>query len=422
MKKILVVGLLSFAFLSYGQRKELRQAEKLLDQSFYNEALNVLSQIESMIDGVDQKYQAHYYYLEGWALKGDSKFNESVASLKKAIEIDNKIKLNKYAEESSFLIEQVEADLVNSAVADNKKEDYKSASKKLYDAYLINPDKENNIHYLYYAASSAVNAKEYDLSLEYYLFLKNMGYTGITSEFFVTPVESGIEEKVTETEYNLFKSSKDYTNPRIGKTESRLQEIVKNIALIHVQNGEDDLAISAIKEAREINPEDVNLLLSEADLYIKLGDKLKFKELMQEAITKDPNNAILYYNLGVINGDQGKFEDAMTYYKKALELDNSYAPTYLNIVGLILEGESGLVEKMNAIVTSNKRSDQAIYDALELERENLYNDCLPYLEKLIEIDPKNIEALKTAKNIYYTVGENEKFKLMNARIQDLENQ
>ena len=422
MKKILVVGLLSFAFLSYGQRKELRQAEKLLDQSFYNEALNVLSQIESMIDGVDQKYQAHYYYLEGWALKGDSKFNESVASLKKAIEIDNKIKLNKYAEESSFLIEQVEADLVNSAVADNKKEDYKSASKKLYDAYLINPDKENNIHYLYYAASSAVNAKEYDISLEYYLFLKNMGYTGITSEFFVTPVESEIEEKVTETEYNLFKSSKDYTNPRIGKTESRLPEIVKNIALIYVQKGEVDLAISAIKEAREINPEDVNLLLSEADLYIKLGDKLKFKELMQEAITKDPNNAILYYNLGVINGDQGKFEDAMTYYKKALELDNSYAPTYLNIVGLILEGESGLVEKMNAIVTSNKRSDQAIYDALELERENLYNDCLPYLEKLIEIDPKNIEALKTAKNIYYTVGENEKFKLMNARIQDLENQ
>ena len=422
MKKILVVGLLSFAFLSYGQRKELRQAEKLLDQSFYNEALNVLSQIESMIDGVDQKYQAYYYYLEGWALKGDSKFNESVASLKKAIEIDNKIKLNKYAEESSFLIEQVEADLVNSAVADNKKEDYKSASKKLYDAYLINPDKENNIHYLYYAASSAVNAKEYDISLEYYLFLKNMGYTGITSEFFVTPVESGIEEKVTETEYNLFKSSKDHINPRIGKTESRLPEIVKNIALIYVQKGEVDLAISAIKEAREINPEDVNLLLSEADLYIKLGDKLKFKELMQEAITKDPNNAILYYNLGVINGDQGKFEDAMTYYKKALELDNSYAPTYLNIVGLILEGESGLVEKMNAIVTSNKRSDQAIYDALELERENLYNDCLPYLEKLIEIDPKNIEALKTAKNIYYTVGENEKFKLMNARIQDLENQ
>ena len=40
------------------------------------------------------------------------------------------------------------------------------------------------------------------------MLLKNMGYTGISSEFFVTPIESGIEEKVTETEYNLFKTSK----------------------------------------------------------------------------------------------------------------------------------------------------------------------------------------------------------------------
>ena len=129
MKKILVVGLLSFAFLSYGQRKELRQAEKLLDQSFYNEALNVLSQIESMIDGVDQKYQAHYYYLEGWALKGDSKFNESVASLKKAIEIDkikeeltknfsSKIKLN-YKHDTSLiggLVVQVGSTMIDTSI------------------------------------------------------------------------------------------------------------------------------------------------------------------------------------------------------------------------------------------------------------------------------------------------------------------
>ena len=218
------------------------------------------------------------------------------------------------------------------------------------------------------------------------------------------------------------KSSKDYTNPRVGKTESRLPEIVKNIALIYVQTGENDKAISAIKEARKINPEDINLLLSEADVYMKLGDKVKFKALMQEAITKDPNNAILYYNLGVINVEQGLLEEGMTYYKKALELDPTYSATYLNLVGLILEGETVLVEEMNEIATSSKRSDYERYDELKEEREKLYSSCLPYLEKLIEIDPKNIEALKTAKNIYYTVGDNEKFKLMSAKIEELQNQ
>jgi tetratricopeptide (TPR) repeat protein len=143
---------------------------------------------------------------------------------------------------------------------------------------------------------------------------------------------------------------------------------------------------------------------------------------MEEAITKDPDNAVLYYNLGVIYGEQEEFEEAINYYKKSLKLDPNYSPAYLNLVGLILEGESALVDQMNELATSTKRSDYEKYDKLKAEREELYASCLPYLEKLIEIDPKNLEALKTAKNIYYTVGNNQKFKLMTAKIQELENQ
>ena len=98
MKKILLIALLSFSFLSFAQKKELRQTQKLLDQSFYNEALDVLSQIESIIDGTDQKYQAQYYYLKGWALKGEASFNDAVVSLKRAVEIDKIIKLDKFVD------------------------------------------------------------------------------------------------------------------------------------------------------------------------------------------------------------------------------------------------------------------------------------------------------------------------------------
>ena len=403
----------------FSQKKELRNAEKRLNEGFYNEALDILSQIEGVIISSEQKYQAHYYYLLGWANKGDTNYDDAVPLLRKAIDLDN---FDKYTEDAGILIDQIEIELVNLAVQDNKNEDFISASKRLYDAYLINPDKDENVNYLYFAASSSVNGNDYQVALEYYNKLKKMNYTGIVSEYFITPVETQIEEKVSETEYNLFKSSKDYTNPRVGKTESRLPEIVKNIALIYVQLGETDMAVTAIEDARKIRPDDLNLLLSEADLYMKLGNKEKFKTLMQEAITKDPDNAILYYNLGVINTEQGELEDAMNYYKKSLELDPNYASTYLNLVGLILEGEEALVEQMNELATSNKRSDFEKYDKLKQDREDLYASCLPYLEKLIEIDPTNIEALKTAKNIYYTVGDNENYKLMSAKIDELENQ
>ena len=419
MKKIIVIIIMFTTVFGFSQKKELRNAEKRLNEGFYNEALDILSQIEGVIISSEQKYQAHYYYLLGWANKGDTNYDDAVPLLRKAIDLDN---FDKYTEDAGILIDQIEIELVNLAVQDNKNEDFISASKRLYDAYLINPDKDENVNYLYFAASSSVNGNDYQVALEYYNKLKKMNYTGIVSEYFITPVETQIEEKVSETEYNLFKSSKDYTNPRVGKTESRLPEIVKNIALIYVQLGETDMAITAIEDARKIRPDDLNLLLSEADLYMKLGNKEKFKTLMQEAITKDPDNAILYYNLGVINTEQGEFEDAMNYYKKSLELDPNYASTYLNLVGLILEGEEALVEQMNELATSNKRSDFEKYDKLKQDREDLYASCLPYLEKLIEIDPTNIEALKTAKNIYYTVGDNENYKLMSAKIDELENQ
>lgn len=418
MKNIIVSILMLTTFFSFSQKKELRNAEKRLDEGFYNEALDILSQVEGLISSSDQKYQVQYYYLLGWAEKGDNNFNNAIPNLRKAIDLDE---LNKYKQNAQLLIDQIEIELVNLAVEDNKNEKFLSASKKLYDAYLINPDGTGNIDYLYFAASSSVNGKDYKLALEYYNMLKVMGYTGIVTEYFVTPVETQIEQKVSETEFNLFKKSKDYINPRSGDTESRLPEIVKNIALIYVQLGETDKAIAAIQDARKINPEDLNLLLSEADLYMKLGDKDKFMVLMQEAIKRDPENAILYYNLGVINTEQGQPEDAMSYYKKSIELDPTYEASYLNLVGLILEGEAPLVDKMNELATSTKRSDYEKYDRLKAEREELYKSCLPFLEKLIDISPNNIEALKTAKNIYYTVGENEKFKLMSSKINELEN-
>lgn len=413
--------LILISSISYGQKKELKQAQKLIDQEFYSEALNVLNTNKDFILSSDKKYHAQYYFLNGWALKENSDYLASVNSLKKSMEIERSLRQKKYIENANILMQQAEADLVNSAVEDNKNGNFKSASVKLYDAYLMNPEKDDNINYLYFSASSAVNSKDYDTALEYYAKLKDMGYTGVVSEYFVTPVETNIEEKVSETEFNLFKNSKDYTNQRVGKTESRLPEIVKNIALIYVQKGEVDLAISAIKEARAINPDDVNLLLSEADLYIKLGDREKFKELMKLAVQKDPDNAILYYNLGVINGEQGEFDEAKKFYLKSLELDPSYTATYLNLVGLILEGEGPIVEEMNKLVTSRKASDLDKYDQLEEKRVGLYKECLPYLEKLIEIDPDNIEAIKTAKNIYYTIDDIDNFKLMNAKLKELEN-
>ena len=95
MKNILFTLLLTISFFTYGQKKELKQAQKLIDQEFYNEALDVLQNNKELILSSDIKYQAHYYYLNGWALKEDSKSLKAVESLRKSIELERSIRQKK---------------------------------------------------------------------------------------------------------------------------------------------------------------------------------------------------------------------------------------------------------------------------------------------------------------------------------------
>lgn len=412
---------------SFTQKKELRQINKLISESFFNEAQSSLEAISSLVEVSDDKIKAQYYFYLAKVSNELEKFNDAIKAYENLKSINDSAYSTIIKTEFDFLYSQIETSIINSAVEDNRNSNYSVASDKLIMAYRMNEEK--NRDYLYFAAGSAVNSKEYDKALNYYVELKENNYTGVIDEYYITNNETGEEEKVSETEFDLLKNSKDYSNPRVGQTESRYPEIVKNIALIYVQQGKNDVAIEAIQEARSIQPDDTSLILNEADLYIRISNnsddeserdlyRKKFKELMELAITKDPENGILYYNLGVISSEQGENDSALEYYKKAIEFKPDYVDAYLNLVAVILDGEQSIVDEMNNLGTSKK--DNIRYDELKVERENLYKECIPFLEKLIEVSPTNIDALNTLKNIYGVLGENEKFKDISAKINEIQ--
>jgi len=427
MKKLAILMMLMICSNSFTQKKELRQINKLISESFFNEAESSLEAISSLVEVSDDKIKAQYYFYLAKVSNELEKFNDAITAYENLKSINDSAYSTIIKTEFDFLYSQIETSIINSAVEDNRNSNYSVASDKLIMAYRMNEEK--NKDYLYYAAGSAVNSKEYDKALDYYVELKEINYTGVIDEYYITNNETGEEEKVSETEFDLLKNSKDYSNPRVGQTESRYPEIVKNIALIYVQQGKNDVAIEAIQEARSIQPDDTSLILNEADLYIRISNnsddeserdlyRKKFKELMELAITKDPENGILYYNLGVISSEQGENDSALEYYKKAIEFKPDYVDAYLNLVAVILDGEQSIVDEMNNLGTSKK--DNIRYDELKVEREDLYKECIPFLEKLIGVSPTNIDALNTLKNIYGVLGENEKFKDISAKINEIQ--
>ncbi len=403
MKKItLLLFLLIFNF-SFSQKKELRKAQKLYEAGDITGAEKLLTDFKSVLETADQKVKPSYDFLRAKIAQHNEDYTQAydlLLSLKDISSLKNDV-----ANQMNLLSSAI----VNSAIDDNEKGDFKNSARKLYMAYTIDP--EANADYLYFAASSAVNNSDYDVALEYYFKLKSIGYTGVVTKYFVTEADKDTPIEVSETEYNLYKKSKDYKDFKIEKTESKFPEIVKNIALIYAQQGDNEKAIEAVKEARSANPNDINLILTEANLYIQLDDKEKFKTLMNEAIAHDPENGSLYYNLAVVTADLGDKAAARSYYEKAIEIDPSSENSYLNLVALILEGETEIVDKMNSL--GNSRADNAKYDAYKIEREEVYKECVPILEKLINLN-KNEDAVKTLMNIYGTLGDTDGFKKMKA--------
>ncbi len=409
-KKFTLVFLFCFS-LSYSQKKELKLAQKLFKQEKVSESKETISTNSDLIlNSGDSKIITQYHLLVGQIAKGEKEFSKAFDNFKLAE--GNKAIKEILESELEFLLYEIQTyanEVYNSG-------NFKEAAFNYNLAYKMSPDKTDLI---YYAAVSSINGKDYKTALNYYEKLKELKYTGIVTKYYATPIETGTEKEISEVEYSLFQKSKDYENVREEDTKSVYPNIIKSIALLYDNLGMQDKAIQAVEEARAENPNDVDLILTEANINFRLGNNQRYSELVAKALEQDPTNATLYYNLGVVSSELGKKEDAENYYNKAIELDPKMQNAYLNLVSLILEQEIAIVEEMGNV--PNTKAGDKIYDELKLKREGIYMQCVPILKKLIQIDSKsNIEAIQTLKNIYATVGNNEGFNEMKALLEDVE--
>lgn len=406
--KLLILAVMCFTLAGFSQKTELKAAEKALKTGDAASAKASLDGIQGMISGADEKTQAQYFFLRGktyadLANKGDSDaFDEAIDSFKKVLSIEGD--KGKHAAETNQRLVAITADLVNSAVEDNGNKEFMKAAEKLYKSYTLSP---KDTIYLYYAASSAVNGGHYEEALAYYEELRDIQYDGRGVVYKATNIASGVEETMEKTQRDLMVKSGAYKDPIDEKSPSKKAEIVKNMALIYSQLGQDDKALQAFADARANDPDDVNLLLNEANLHYKLGDKDKFKSLMAEASRMAPENADLQYNIGVINMEQGNIEEARAAYRKALDVNPNYVNAQLNLSTTYVDEGNGLIDEMNSL--GNSKADIARYEELKEKKDDLFREGAVILEEALKLKPDNPGVLAQLKNIYGALGDTENF-------------
>ena len=417
MKTYVVFAMaLTLSFSAVAQKKEIKTATKELAKGNFEKAGVALDAAEAFLDSMEEKYKNQYYLQRSIYY-----FNNGEADISGILKSIDALKLvtgSALKQDIEVQTQNLKAHLVNKGSALIDAQDYESSTDYFENAYKVSP---NDTIYLFYAASTAVNAKLYDRSLSMYEKLRALNFTGIEDNFYATNKDTQGEELFpSKVVRDLSIKSKSHINPRDEKSASKFPEIIKNIALTYVQNGDNEKALEAMAVARENDPEDINLLLTEANVHYSMGNTSKFKELLEIAIQKDPNNPDLQYNLGVISSEIKDFESAKKYYLKAIELKPNYINAYVNLAALILGQEESILDEMNALGSSS--ADDRKYDKLKEKRNQLYLDAIPHLENAMKFDPTNVQAAETLANIYSAVGDSEKYKEFKALAESLKSQ
>jgi len=406
-KQFLLLFTLLLCVTTYAQKDELKAAEKAVKNNDYATAAAQIGSAEGMIASMDDKTKAKFYYLKGETFAGMAKMDPSADNYNVASEAFNNLfeiegDGGKYSVLARPTLDTMISEISAKGIKSYQDKNYSDAKNELYQVYNLSP---KDTVFLEYAANAAYLDQDYDLALNYFTSLKDLNYTGITTEYTAINKDSGERENMgTKANLDLMVKTGTYTDPLTTTTESKQPTIVKNIAFVHVEKGDTEKAIAAVKDARTIAPDDVNLILTEANLQIKLGNKEEFAKLMTEALALDPNNASLYFNLGVITGEQGDIEKAKEYYKKAIELDPNYTDAYINMGSALLEADKGLVEEMNKSLNDFKK-----YDEIKARQVDLYKEVIPLYEKAYSLRPDDIDTIRTLMSLYENTGMDDKF-------------
>jgi tetratricopeptide (TPR) repeat protein len=403
-KYVVLASALLISVASFAQKDEIKAAEKAIKKGNSQEAATILKGAESLMSNASDDEKAQFFFVKGNAyldlankkVDTDKNLDAAADAYLSLVDAEKASGKTKYSSEAAKSIIEIKYKLINSAIADSKSDKHSESAKKLHDAYLL--DKKDTLN-LYYAASTYVNAKEYDKALKTYQELKKMNYSGKGTNYLAVNKLTGEEDLFTTVaERDRMVKMGTHEKPSTEVIPSKRGEIYKNMALILVDAGKTEEAKKAIEEARATNPEDTSLILTQANLYLQTKDYETYKKLINEVLKESPNDADLVFNLGVLSANAKDVVNAEKYYARTMEINPQYVNAYINMAALKLEAENAVIAQMNKLGNSDK--DMKRYAVLKIERQNIFKSVIPYLEKAMEVDPKNADVANTLLNVY----------------------
>ena len=188
----------------------------------------------------------------------------------------------------------------------------------------------------------------------------------------------------------------EFMDPRVYLFYSRAEK----------QMGDTTAAFKILDMGREYFPNEKSLQLEEAQLYLETGNNDKLINSLKESISSDPTNPNLYRVLGQTYENIDDIDNALVYYKKAVEIDPNFGDAIFNIGAIYVNRASVLYTEANNLPFEETEK----YEKLKAQADADLHLALPYLEKSLELNPDDEVVLGALKEAYANLKMNDELK------------
>lgn len=181
-------------------------------------------------------------------------------------------------------------------------------------------------------------------------------------------------------------------------------EVFSNLATAYLSTNNEVKAEEVLNEGTAKFPQDQSLMIASINLYLKQSKPEEAIKVIDKAIAIDPNNHTLYFAKGDCYSKEGNLEEAKKAFEQAIEKKPDYLDALYNLGAMYVNAAVPKLEEADKVPFS----EQARYDQLLKEADELIRQALPYMEKAHQIDT-NDQVIKNAlKEIYTRLKMNDK--------------
>ena len=224
----------------------------------------------------------------------------------------------------------------------------------------------------YAAFDSALGYLPGDTTLTYY-----SGLAAIQNQDYPNAIEK----------YKLLIPAKDFSSHKA---------VMVDLPKLYLSAQDTANAIEYASQAAQAYPNDNDAAVQNIELNLIAGNEAKVITDIESQITKDADNKSLYYYLGIAQSAANNNDKAIEAYKKAVSIDPNYSDANRNAAATII---NGVREQLNALNDDKTLSNTDYNTKVNVLKESI-KEALPYLEKVVELNPTDSDALRSLKGYY----------------------